>query len=376
MKIETEYDVAIIGGGLAGLSAAIQLRKFGHSVILFEKEKYPFHKVCGEYLSGESKGFLQTLGLSLNDFPLIDTLLLTSPDGNSFITQLPLGGFGISRYTLDGWLAEMAKKCGVHVLEEIKIDDALFEDRFFLRFRSQQITAKVCLAAYGKKTNLDVKWKRRFLHSASGRLNNYVAIKYHVKTTWKENVIGLHNFKNGYCGISRIENNTCCLCYMTKAEDLNNCSNSIGQLQKNILCKNPHLKKIFEESQFLEFFPVTISQINFNKKTQVENHVLMLGDAGGMITPLCGNGMSIALHTGKIASQLITGFLENKISREQLEKNYSQQWKHHFAKRLQTGRILQWFFGSSRLSNWFVQLFKTFPFLAKPLIKMTHGKPF
>ena len=45
------YDLAIIGGGLAGLTLAIQVRRMGHSVILFEKEKYPFHRVCGEYIS-------------------------------------------------------------------------------------------------------------------------------------------------------------------------------------------------------------------------------------------------------------------------------------------------------------------------------------
>jgi flavin-dependent dehydrogenase len=45
MQLNQEYDVAIIGGGLAGLAASIQLSGVGHSVVLFEKEKYPFHKV-------------------------------------------------------------------------------------------------------------------------------------------------------------------------------------------------------------------------------------------------------------------------------------------------------------------------------------------
>ncbi len=52
------YDVAIIGGGLAGLNLSIQLARSGHSVVLFEKETYPFHKVCGEYISMESWNFL------------------------------------------------------------------------------------------------------------------------------------------------------------------------------------------------------------------------------------------------------------------------------------------------------------------------------
>ncbi|MGZ3949921.1 MAG: NAD(P)/FAD-dependent oxidoreductase, partial [Flavisolibacter sp.] len=90
MQINDAYDVAIIGGGLAGLASSILLANEGHSVILFEKEKYPFHKVCGEYVSLESWEFLKRLGLPLDkmDLPVIDTLLLTAPNGNTFRTRL------------------------------------------------------------------------------------------------------------------------------------------------------------------------------------------------------------------------------------------------------------------------------------------------
>src|SRR4028118_913457 len=97
------YDVAIIGGGLAGLSLSIQLAKAGYNTVLFEKEKYPFHKVCGEYISLESWNFLESLGIHLKEMqlPRINTLQLSSHNGNCFQTGLPIGGFGISRFTLD-----------------------------------------------------------------------------------------------------------------------------------------------------------------------------------------------------------------------------------------------------------------------------------
>jgi len=374
----TEYDVAIIGGGLAGLAASIQLSNAGHSVVLFEKEKYPFHKVCGEYISLESWNFLTALGLPLAEMtlPVIDTLFLTAPNGKTFTTKLPLGGFGISRYQLDALLANIAKQNGVYVFEETKVDDVSFDERFHISFQSKKIEAKVCCAAYGKRSNLDIKWKRNFLENTDKILDNYVAVKYHIKTTWEPNVIGLHNFKNGYCGISKIEEDKYCLCYMTTAENLKRSGNNIRQLEEKILYANPHLKKILLHSEKCSPFPVTISQINFNKKTQVENHILMLGDSGGMITPLCGNGMSIALHTSKIATGLINNYLNEKILREEMEHQYKKQWTHHFAKRLKTGRTLQIFFGSNLLSNLFVGSFKLFPFLSTPIIKMTHGKPF
>src|SRR5438067_9176688 len=119
MQILSEYDVAIIGGGLAGLAAAIQLRKKGYSVIVFEKEKYPFHKVCGEYISLESWNFIEQLGLPLSkmNLPIIKKLIVTAPNGKKIESGLDLGGFGISRYLIDNELYKIAKESGVEVFE-------------------------------------------------------------------------------------------------------------------------------------------------------------------------------------------------------------------------------------------------------------------
>lgn len=379
MELKTKYDVAIVGGGLAGLSSAIELRRSGHEVIVFEKSSYPFHKVCGEYISMESWNFLEHLGIPLGrmSLPRIHTLLLTAPNGNSFTSQLPLGGFGISRFALDHQLANQAKNMGVHIAEHSKVDEITFHDeKFIIHSKSNQFIADACCAAFGKHSNLDVKWKRQYLLSYDKRLDNFVAIKYHIKTDWPHHMIGLHNFENGYCGISKIEDDLYCLCYMTRASELKKCNHQVHTLEEKILYSNPHLKKIFLNCSIAAEFPVSISQINFNRKTQVEDHVLMLGDAAGLIAPLCGNGMSMALHSGKIAASLVDSFLKGMIGRKEMEENYSKEWKHHFAGRLRTGRVLQGFFGKSSLSNLFVKTFRTFPFLAGPIVKMTHGKPY
>jgi menaquinone-9 beta-reductase len=383
MDTEKKYAAAIIGGGLAGLAASIELARSGHSVILFEKEKYPFHKVCGEYVSMESRNYLCSLGLKLNemDLPRINRFELTSPSGKKFSTKLDPGGFGISRYLLDSSLATIAKNEGVMIFEETKVTGVEFHgNNFSITAISPtgkyQIQSSVCLSAFGKKSNLDIKWKRNFLNIYDKRLDNYLAVKYHVHLDWDYDKIALHNFQNGYCGISKIEGHRYCLCYLVRAEELQRSGNDIAAMEKNILSQNPHLKKLFSTCVIAEGFPVTISQVNFNKKTSVENHVIMTGDAAGLITPLCGNGMSIALHTAKIASRLANNFLRSEITRTEMEENYNEQWKKLFSRRLATGRVLQKFFGSNNLTNSFVKLVKIFPFLAKPLIRKTHGKAF
>jgi hypothetical protein len=95
MQNDFIYDIAIIGGGLAGLTLAIQMIDEGYTVVLFEKEQYPFHKVCGEYISLESKDFLIRLGVPLNSWnlPIIDQLEISDENGKIFKFPLPLGGF-------------------------------------------------------------------------------------------------------------------------------------------------------------------------------------------------------------------------------------------------------------------------------------------
>jgi len=373
------YDACIIGGGLSGLSLSIQLAKLGYTVALFEKEIYPFHKVCGEYISFESWNFLEELGYPLSEFelPIINKLTVSAPNGTLLQQDLPLGGFGISRYKLDNGLKDIALLNKVHVFDNCKVHEVEFVNEIFqLKTTNGQYVCSICCGSFGKRSNLDVKWNRRFINSKPNKLDNYMAVKYHININQPTDTIALHNFKDGYCGISKIEGNRYCLCYLTNAQNLKKSNNSIEKMEKNILYKNPHLKKIFTSCKNLYDSPVTISQISFNKKTQVENHVLLIGDAAGMITPLCGNGMSMALHGSKLATALIDNFLKNKISRQQLEKEYCITWKKTFGKRLQYGRFIQSLFGKTWITNMFIAILKTMPAITKKLIRQTHGDPF
>ena len=379
LNISSTYDVAVIGGGLAGLALAIQCVRGGYSTILLEKEKYPFHKVCGEYISFESWNFLQELGIPLSDMelPVINRVMISSPNGKHIEHALPLGGFGISRYLLDDMLAKMARREGVTLAEETKVADVVYRNNAFMIFSSGGETeAKVVAGAFGKRSNLDVKWKRNFTQVKPNKLNHFLGVKYHIKTAFPDDLIALHNFENGYCGISRIEGEKYCLCYLTTGENIKKSNNNIRLMEETVLMQNPFLKDIFSKAEFLYDAPLTISRISFNKKTQVENHVLMIGDAAGMITPLCGNGMSMALHGSKIAYEEINQFLQKKTTRFELETQYTQQWEKCFGSRLQTGRLIQRFFGDDTLSNILLTSLKPFPKFITYLIRQTHGQPF
>jgi len=379
LQDDLTYDLAIVGGGLAGLSLSIQMAKAGYRVILYEKEQYPFHRVCGEYISLESWDFLQSLGVDLRSLNVsqIKRLSVSAKNGNSFEQELPLGGFGISRYKLDHSLAQIAKKSGVVLLEQTRVNEInFFNDEFNIQSTKGNFKSKVVVGCFGKRSNLDVKWKRPFVLAKKNKLNNYIGVKYHIRHNFPDDLIALHNFKKGYCGISKIENEQYCFCYLTVADNLQNSNNDIKEMEQTILSANPHLKKIFDECEMLWKDPVVISQITFDKKNLIEDHVLMIGDAAGMITPLCGNGMSMALHASKIAAGQIHEFLKGTISREIMEQNYSTKWNNLFSNRLRMGRMLQRLLNDPRLTNLVIGLSRYFPSLIRMLVKKTHGDPF
>ena len=379
LSVPGQYDVVIAGGGLAGLALSIQLAKAGYKVAVFEKEKYPFSKVCGEYISLESWNFLEELGLPLSDWnlPIIRRLLLSAPNGDHIEHTLPLGGFGISRYKIDAALAVIARTNGVDLYESTKVKDMFFEKSLFhIQTSAGDFQSRMACGTFGKRSNLDIKWKRPFTRKATGKLNNYIGVKYHIRTDFPADMIALHNFRDGYCGVSKIEDDRYCLCYLTTAKNLQISGNSIPAMEKNILQLNPFLDKVLSSATRLYDQPITISQISFEKKSQVEDHILLIGDAAGMISPLSGNGMSMALHGSKIAFRCIDSFLLGKILRHEMEQEYADQWNRQFGRRLWVGRILQRWFGSESGSNFLIHSLKPFPRLVSFLIRQTHGEPF
>ncbi len=373
-----DYDIGIVGGGLAGLTAAIQLSRKGYKVALWEKNKYPFHRVCGEYISNESWSYLQSCGIDLPalQLPMINKLEVSAPSGTLLKAKLDLGGFGISRFSLDDLLYEEAKRTGVQVFDSCKVDQLSRRGEYFeIIAGNSLVRVKLALGSFGKRSNIDVKWRRQFVVQKANALNNYIGVKYHIKADLPGDTIALHNFKGGYCGVSKIEADQYCLCYLTTASNLQ-AAGGIKEMERHVLFRNMHLRKIFENSEFVLASPVTISQVSFNRKETVYNTTPLAGDACGMITPLCGNGMSMAMHSGEIFTNLANDFLQHRISFDGMLRKYERAWDDQFSRRLRVGRIIQANFGKVWQTDLFVNTLKQLPYLTRRIIKATHGKPF
>ena len=370
---KTKYDVIIIGGGLAGLTSAIHLSMENYSVLLIEKNSYPKHKVCGEYVSNEVLPYLEFLGFNPFEFGAkrISEFELTTHNNKRIKAKLPLGGFGISRYEFDFQLYKLAIKNSVTVCQDTVTDAEFESDIFRIKTKSKgQFQSKIAIGAFGKRSNLDVKYQREFIKKKSP----YLGVKIHVSGDFLEEKVALHNFKGGYCGVSKVENDHINLCYITNYKTFKKYKD-IDTFQREVLFKNSDLKAVFQNTKPEFDKPLTISQISFETKNPVENHMIMCGDTAGMIHPLCGNGMCIAIRSSQLASLLIIDYLQEKIEkRKTFEERYAKQWQKTFSLRLKAGHTIAYLFRQDWLAPKLLVLLRIFPFLVSLIIKMTHGK--
>jgi len=373
------YDCAIIGGGLSGLCLGIQLVSSGRSVILFEKTEYPSHKVCGEYISMESHRFLCDLGLPLTDWnlPHITQLGISSENGFMLNSPLDLGGFGISRYTLDHELYKLAITKGVNVVQHCKVHRVASQSNtlHILETSKGKYTARLLCGSYGKYTPTFIREQPDFI-SHTKNTTNFIGVKYHIKTTLAHNRIELHNFKDGYCGISKVDKDWYCLCYLSHSKNLQMHGNDLKKMEEEVLYKNPFLKAYFTQSEFITTQPLIISNIQFSKKQTQAGSVFLLGDAAGSISPLCGNGMSMGMRASKLLATEMIRYFESHHSHKTLELNYRKAWGQAFNTRIKAGYYLQRLFGKKTMTHLTLKLLDKLPGITKKIISLTHGKPF
>jgi menaquinone-9 beta-reductase len=262
-----------------------------------------------------------------------------------------LGGFGISRFTLDHQLCQIARKWGVTVLENCKVLDVQHADATVAEISTTmgKYGANLLCGSFGKYAPSFAKSPSKI----ASQLPNYIAVKYHIETDLAPDRIELHNFQDGYCGVSKVDGNRYCLCYLSKSSNLQRKGNDLKSMEEAVLYKNPLLKKYFTRSNFLFDKPLVISNVYFHPKQTYLNGMLMLGDAAGAITPLCG-----------------------KINKTELVKQYTRAWKANFSTRIWAGQHLQHLFGKKVSTQLALKTLHYTPALTRKLIGLTHGVPF
>lgn len=375
------YDVAVIGGGLAGCSAAISLAQRGWRIALFESKAYPHHKVCGEFLSPECADYLDDLGLSEALYALrprlVTTVAVCAPDGTRWETHLPRHGISVSRYRLDQAMAERARSLGVDVCDQTTVTavDGDLSAGFRLSGRNRagvmNVNTRAVIAAYGKRGNLDRALRRRFLQMPQP----YTGLKAHFYGPPLAETVELYTFEGGYCGLGEVEDGLTNVCLLVRT-DVFQRAGSIEAFVEWMQAQHPALRCWFARARLADERWHSISQVPFVSKPALEGDLLMTGDAAGLIAPLTGDGMSMALHGGQMAAQHMDAFLNGTWSAKAMKRHYARVWSRTFARRLWLGRVLQPCLFQPRLLALGLRVLNRTPSVGRLLVSQTRDARF
>ncbi|WP_209329259.1 NAD(P)/FAD-dependent oxidoreductase [Lunatimonas salinarum] len=325
------HPVVIVGAGLAGLSLCIELVRRGIPVLVLEKETFPRQKVCGEYISQESESYLNQLGLETYSLPHMDTLHLTSLGGREASVPLPRGGFGLSRWTMDFRLAEIAQREGAEIRFGVSVRS--IEGNVVQTLQGDTIQASFVVGAYGRSNRLSgIRLPKRS--------SAFIGVKYHVASNAPANTIEMHVFRGGYCGFSKVDGDRYCLCYLANAAPLKTLGGNIEVFEREHLFRNRHLRERFSEVTFLGE-RVTTSQFHFSTHGGHYQDQLLLGDASGFIPPITGNGMSLALRSGAYLAPLLAEGWLGRRSKESLYRAQQAYVANYLRERIRKGVFLQ-----------------------------------
>lgn len=371
------YDVIVIGGGLAGCSAATQLAERGHDVLLLEKDTYPRHKLCGEFLSPEAQASLDRLGV-LEEVRnagarSIEQARLTGPSGSVVEQSLPDTALGLSRYRLDALLFRRACQVGVEGRTDAKATDVKgsLEQGFSVQAGGQSFDGRLVLGAYGRRGVLDRTLKRPFLQQNTP----YVAFKAHYAGVPMSDpgTIEVHVAPGGYCGVGPVEEERLNVCWIGRIDALKAAGGTPRDMLQALRRENPRLDdRLAPLSRVSDQFEA-VSQVPLMAKEQFVNDVCMIGDAAGMIAPLCGDGMAMALDAADLVVPLADDVLSGNRSPGAFRDAYRTRWNAQFGTRLRLGRWIHAAAFRPFAATALLHTCRTVPPLTRWLIRATRG---
>jgi len=368
------YEAIVIGGGLAGCSAARQLAQRGYSVCLLEQTTYPRHKLCGEFLSPESQASFRRLGVLATvaeaGAQSINRVRLSDASGRSTEHALPDTAWGLSRYRLDALLFRTACAAGAEGRPDTRATDVrgTLDRGFVVKTTAGPVRGDIVLGAYGRRSRLDRTFGRPFLETASP----YVAFKAHFEGPSVPASIEVHSAPGGYCGVSPIEARKANVCWIGRVDTLKSAGGT-AESMLSVLRENPALNARLRGLTRISDRFEAVSQVPLMSKAQIVDDVCMIGDAAGMIAPLCGDGMAMALEAADLIVPLAAGLIDDRLPPDVFRDRYQCAWQKTFDRRMQMGRWIHAAAFRPGAAAVLVQACRLLPPIARWLIRTTRG---
>lgn len=347
---------AIIGGGTAGLCAAIRLSELGEEPIVIEGGSYPAHKICGEFLSPECIQVLHEW--HIQPFPITQLMLKTSTSKLTFSFPSPAGG--LSHLQLDPALAHHATLCGAKIKTNTLVTS----------FKPKQHSHDVHLIQLSNGETLEVSHViiatgRIPSYSIKAPLMTYLGFKTHFKNIPSDGHLEMFSFPGAYLGIAPIEDNKFNVAGLAYLKKVKNFSHPHAFIE-HLISQSPYLKSCFNQGEnLLDQWMVTTLPAFGIKKTPDWLDTYFIGDAAVSIPPACGNGLAMAILGGRLAAEY---------SMLHKAEDFKIMWLKRCSSQMYWGKLLHKLMLNPFLGNPLLRLSHYFPCISKKVFDLTRQR--
>jgi flavin-dependent dehydrogenase len=337
---ELTVDVAIVGAGPAGSTLAALLARRGYSVALIDRDTFPRDKLCGEFLSYDAMPIIDALGLrdelDAHAAPEIPHCRIVGRNRN-YEFDFPHPARGVSRMLLDDALFRRAVVAGAHAIT----GTASEVNRNGVTFDGGTVRARVVAGAWGRWGRFDQQLGRAFVRDRSHR--NF-GFKRHYRKPDGESAgtIELYSFRRGYLGVSDVEGGITNICGLVHADRLQHLKGRWDAFIETLRAEERPLEDLYARHTPTQEGFLSSEPVIFRSRSAVEEGIFMIGDASGVIDPLTGNGMAMALQSALVAAPFIVAALENG-DRQRIEDDYRNRHAQLFGRRIGWSRCVAFF---------------------------------
>ncbi len=265
------HTVCIVGGGVAGLSAARRLLEHGIKPLLIDAGTIPAHKVCGEFFSSESLPYLRSWGL----LPKVSVHKVRyTIERNSYDFLLPQSAGAESRLSFDGRLLASILEAGAEVRLNTKVSS--IEEGIVHLASGEVINPAALLIGTGR-----IDSKKMDLR--------YYGIKSHRFMDRENDLLEMQLYPGAYLGISPIEGGQVNIACLARKEVVDR----VGSIEE-------YMRTLWKGPEG-EWMSVQVPPFGMPKLPNWKN-VYFIGDAAGRVTPSTGCGLASAVISGVMAA--------------------------------------------------------------------------
>ncbi len=321
------YDLIVIGGGPAGSAAAITAAAHGATVLMLEKGRFPRHKVCGEFISAESLILLSSLlgngSLLARAVPIASAKLFI--DNHVIHTPVHPFAVSVSRFDLDAALWDAAVHAGIDARSQTTVREIHGSGPFRVETPDAEFQGRSVIDASGRWSNLS--GRGRALGNENGAADKWIGLKAHFFESNPGPSVDLYFFEGGYCGVqpaSLAGGNSLLInvCAMVRK--------NMGSTLDAVFAQNPELdarSRSWEPATAL----VTTFPLHFRGPKALRENILLAGDAAGFIDPFVGDGIAIALRSGRMAARALAPFWRGDTSLTIAARAYEEAYQQELS---------------------------------------------